>query len=72
MYRQKLLIYKNVHAHKVISDAFFLIFKFHEITLIYNYEIQKTDFVPILSWYMQQQQNWENEHVNIHVPLLIT
>jgi hypothetical protein len=28
----------NIHAHKVISDAFF---KFHEITLIYNYEIQK-------------------------------
>ena len=30
----------NVHAHKVISDGFF-IFKFDKIILIYNYEIQK-------------------------------
>ena len=31
----------NVHAHKIISDDFILIFKFDKITLIYNYEIQQ-------------------------------
>jgi hypothetical protein len=36
----------DIHAHKVISDAF-LIFKFHEITLIYNYEIQKLIFIKV-------------------------
>jgi hypothetical protein len=31
----------NVCAHEIISDDFFLIFKFDRITLIYNYEIQQ-------------------------------
>jgi hypothetical protein len=30
----------NVRAHKIISDDFYLIFKFDKIALIYNYEIQ--------------------------------
>jgi hypothetical protein len=64
----------NVRAHKIISDDFLKILKFDKITLIctdlwlWN---SKADFVPILSWYMQKN-NWENEHVNIHVPLLFT
>ena len=62
-------------AHNIlISYDFFFFFKFDEITLIctdlwlWN---SKADFVPILSWYMQKKY-WENEHINIHVPLPIT
>ena len=53
---------------------FFLVFKFDEITLICTDQWlwnTKAVFVPILSWYMQKN-NWENEHVNIHIPLPIT
>ena len=31
----------NVRGRKVVSDAFYFIFKFDKIILIYNYEIQK-------------------------------
>jgi hypothetical protein len=47
----------NVRVHKIISDDFFFIFKFDEITLICTDQWlwnSKTDFVPILSWYMQK------------------
>ena len=49
----------NVRGHKIFSDDFFLIFKFDEITLICTDQWlwnTKADFVPILSWYMQQQK----------------
>ena len=53
---------------------FFYIFKFDKIILICT-DLRLwnsiADFVPFLSLYMQKN-NWENEHINFHVPLPIT